>query len=430
MSVRARGGWAGGLIVAACSMVSAAPQDAIDAAFGMQAEGATLTQVRQALVEHAGDDAVDFAIGAVDFLLAGEQLIQQLHRKGFMMPAAPIRGMVGPEAQLLSWFVTEQPEPVTYAEIEAALSGFVANLSKADASLSRVDGDFKCVLNVSNIRFDVDSDGIASSQEGMRTLFDALPPRYVLNADAGRYEPLPLVPGDLVIAFDRGDASWLRGYSHLLMAVGEFLLAHDAQDLFDRTGHVFFPEAQIKYDFLKNSTYFLEFVSGERTPTAFDLTDLLAFVGNIEFEVDEPERMARSLEHLRQTVRHGREMWTHYDRERDNDREWIPNPHQTAAFSQVKVDQDMHDAWILFLDECDGILSGRKVLRFWRSDGKRGIDVPRVFLEPREFNLLYWIQGSAAAPYLREGEFTSEGTWQRLVEVFDDRVFRFSFWFN
>ena len=54
----------------------------------------------------------------------------------------------------------------------------------------------------------------------------------------------------------------------------------------------------------------------------------------------------------------------------------------------------------------------------------------KVFLEPREFDLLYWIQGSAAAPYLREGEFTTPGTWAQLQRVFDRRVFRYSFWFN
>ena len=37
---------------------------------------------------------------------------------------------------------------------------------------------------------------------------------------------------------------------------------------------------------------------------------------------------------------------------------------------------------------------------------------------------------AVTAPYLREGEFTAPGTWAQLERVFDQRVFRFSFWFN
>ena len=82
------------------------------------------------------------------------------------------------------------------------------------------------------------------------------------------------------------------------------------------------------------------------------------------------------------------------------------------------------------VDEADDLLHGRKVMRFWRGDGTRGIDVTRVFLDPHEFDLLYWIQGSAAAPFLREGEFTTPGTWARLEAALDHRMLRYSFWFN
>lgn len=421
---------AGGMIAACgCSFAMAGPQEVIDAAFATQEQGATLTQVRAQLAEHAGEDAVDFAMGAVDFLLAGEWMIQSGQRKGCLMTFAPIAGMVGPESGILRWMYNDDPEPTTYSDLDAAALMFVDKLGKADRTLGDAGGEFKCVLNLSKIRFDTNRDGVAEEHESLGTLFSMLPPRYQFNAENERYEEVPLVPENLTIAFDRGDASWLRGYCHLLMALGEWGLAHDGQELFDRTGHVFFPEALIKYDFLKNSTFLIEYF-GDRTPTPFDVSDLIAFIGNFELPVDEPERMKAALEHLRATVRHGKEMWSYYDRETDNDREWVPNPNQAAGFYELAVDAEMRDAWLSFLDECDGILSGQKVLRFWRGDGSKGIDVVKVFEEPETFNLLYWIQGSAAGPYLREGEFTADGTWQKLVEVFDDRVFRFSFWFN
>jgi hypothetical protein len=231
---------------------------------------------------------------------------------------------------------------------------------------------------------------------------------------------------------DRGDGPWLRAYCNVLMGVGEWMLAHDGQELFDHTGHVFFPNAKIKYDFLPNSTWSIEKLSGGamETPAPFDLTDLITFFANMRLPVDEPDRMRAALEHFRTAVDHAREMWTHYDAETDDAREWVPNPRQTAAIADVAIDEEMRAAWLIFLDEADAVLGGEKVLRFWRGDGTKGIDVPKVFTEPREFDLIYWVQGSGAAPYLREGEFTTPETWRRLLEVFDNRVFRYMFWVN
>ncbi|MHC5023016.1 MAG: hypothetical protein ACYTGG_03770 [Planctomycetota bacterium] len=415
-------------IAAASAPAFAAPDDIIAGAFGRQEQGATLAQVRADLAPHAGDDAIDFALGAIDFLMAGEQLVQRAHRHGFLSTFLAVAPMTGARADFLRWLANDDPEPTTAADVHDAVAEWVEALAAADETLATVDGAFICPIDLPAIRFDINADGKTTAAESLRGLFNLLPPR--VRWVGGRRETSSLVPEDLVVAFDRGDAAWLRGYCHILMAVGEWMLAHDGGELFDHTGHVFFPEAKIPFDYLPGSTWSLERMTGMQTPTPFDFTDVIAFFGNMRLPVDEPARMRAVLEHFRAAVDFGREMWSHYDREQDDDREWIPNPKQTAAFHEVQVDADMRDAWLLFLDEADAILHGRKVLRFWRGTGTHGIDVPKVFLEPRDFDLVYWIQGSAAAPFLREGEFTSPGTWAQLQAVFDRRVFRYSFWFN
>jgi len=414
-------------------LAAAEPQDIIDAAFGRMDEGATLTQVRNELERHAAnDDAVMFAMGAVDFLIAGEKLTQEAHRLGFMGTVRQVAPMFGGRVSFLDWFANDNPDPTTAADIHKAVSDFVDGLARAEQTLAAAQGDFKCAITIPSVRFDINADGKTTSAESLRSLFAMLPPVNRFDPDAERWTRNPMVPQDLAVAFDRGDAAWLRGYCHVLMGVGEWALAHDGAELFDHTGHVFFPNAKIKYDYLPGSAYSLEIFTGGamRTPTPFDITDVLVFFGNMRLPVDEPERMKAALAHFRAAVTLGKEMWTHYDAETDNDREWIPNPDQTAAFADVAVDREMHDAWLLFLDEAEALLAGEKVLRFWRGDGTKGIDMPKVFNEPETFDLLYWIQGSAAAPYLREGEFTEPGTWAQLVRVFDGRVFRYSFWFN
>jgi len=36
-----------------------------------------------------------------------------------------------------------------------------------------------------------------------------------------------------------------------------------------------------------------------------------------------------------------------------------------------------------------------------------GVNLRRVFTEPREFDLVLWVQGTAAVPYLEAGEVTT-----------------------
>ncbi len=418
-----------GLVALLATPALAITQNEINQAFAIQEQGATLTQVRDRLSAHDEDDAARFALGAVDFLMSVEGLVQDAHRHGFLGTLNQARGLAGPRAQFLAWIANDAPAKTTNADLHASFSRFADALADAERTLAGVAGDFSCVIDLPAIRFDINEDGTTTSAESMGGLFNLFPP--TRRWENGAWVTGRLVPEDLTVAFDRGDAPWLRGYCHLLMAQSKWLLAHDSSELFDHTAHIFFPEAQIKHDYLPGSTWSLErMMGGMQTPAPFDLTDVLVFFGNMRLPMKKPGLMSEALEHLRASVTLGKEMWVHYDRETDNDREWIPNPDQTAAFSEAQVDAQMRDAWLLFLDEADDILHGRKVLRFWRGDGSRGIDVPKVFNEPQDFDLLYWIQGSAAAPYLREGEFTTPGTWAQLETVFDRRVFRFAFWFN
>lgn len=41
-----------------------------------------------------------------------------------------------------------------------------------------------------------------------------------------------------------------------------------------------------------------------------------------------------------------------------------------------------------------------------------------------------WVHGAAAAPYLQEGERTSQATWTRLMQTFQGRFLLFAVWFN
>jgi hypothetical protein len=53
-------------------------------------------------------------------------------------------------------------------------------------------------------------------------------------------------------------------------------------------------------------------------------------------------------------------------------------------------------------------------LNISRGPAKQGVNLRRVLLEPRDFDLVLWLQGSAAMPYLEPGEVNTE-FWRQLA---------------
>jgi hypothetical protein len=81
-----------------------------------------------------------------------------------------------------------------------------------------------------------------------------------------------------------------------------------------------------------------------------------------------------------------------------------------------------------FLDEFEALLKGEKLIPHWRFE--QGINLRRLFLEPTTFDLVLLIQGSAAIPYLEDGERTRGDTWQRINDLLAGNFFRYALWFN
>jgi hypothetical protein len=94
------------------------------------------------------------------------------------------------------------------------------------------------------------------------------------------------------------------------------------------------------------------------------------------------------------------------------------------------VTQAMIDSWISFVGESEDLLAGKKLVPFWRSREIRGINLNKAFTQPRNLDLVLWVQGTAPAPYLELGKQTDANVWQQLLSVFGGRFFGFAAWFN
>jgi hypothetical protein len=365
--------------------------------------------LREHLKNNPGDDQARFGLGALQFVRSVERLAQSLHHYGLrhrIREVPFLRMPVGPNAN---------PEPINYEEFRLIFQTLNVDLMRVDSTLAQIrDGDVKLRLHFGQIRMDVNGDDTAEPEESLWRMYAQL------NRRAGVTEELAQ---KFVIAFDKGDVHWLRGYCHLLAAFCDAILAYDMQEMFESTGHVFFPEIESPHAHLL-------WQPDERHDWTVEIADAVAAIHLCRFEVKEPHRLQSAHKHMIAMVEQSRLSWSAIQAESDDDAEWVPNAQQTGVIPGVRVTQEMIDGWHGFLDELAAILDGDKLLPHWRVKDGRGINLKRVFAEPRMFDLVLWVQGSAATPYLEEGELTRPETWMRLNRVFRGEFIGFAVWFN
>lgn len=383
--------------------------------------------LQQQLKQNPDDPSARFSLGAVQFFQAIEQLGQDQYRYGLLggrTRSIPFMRLPVPE--------NREPEQISYRKARQIIQRLLDQLTKARETLDKIDGRGVDVpMKLGLVRIDLNGDGEYPDEETIWYVSQVL--------QNPRLRAANTVPKEFPVRFDDADVPWLQGYCHLLSAFCEIILAHDWQDQFERTAHLFYPDVDTPYEFLttEGPGQFMSF-------GAQNIFDFVALLHTINYEVKEPERMRHALKHLEQVVSLSRESWKRINAEDDDDREWVPGPDQTSVMRGFNVGQDIVSGWHEFLDEFELILKGEKLAPFWRGiDGgispfggirqinpKIGINVRKVFTDPQRFDLALWLQGTGLQPFLEEGDITSPEKWQKMMSRFNGRFWNFALWFN
>jgi hypothetical protein len=376
-----------------------------------------LKQGEAALLEHLkkqpNDDEARYGLGVLQFMQSVEHLMQSLHKHGLGLKTS----WLGMPFLRLPTPPNPKPEPIFYEQLRKIYETLLNDLTQAEATLAKVkDKDVKLPLHMGLIRFDFNGDGIVDDEEAFWKIYARVSRNRKITA---------LSVEQFAITFDKADVHWLRGYCHLLSFLTEFILAHDWKESFDRTGHLFFEKIDSPFQFLTKKRK-NRFGFGSET----EIMDFIAFIHLINYPVNEPARMKSALAHLESVIAQSRENWKAIEAETDDDHEWIPNPQQTGVIPGVRVTQQIIDGWKEFLGEAEAILKRDKLIPHWRVDDGRGINLRKVFTQPKRFDLILWIQGSAAEPFLEQGTLTEKKSWQRFQRNLGGNVFGFAVWFN
>jgi len=373
-------------------------------------------ELEQHLQQHPQDAQARFGLGALQFLQAIEHLGQGLHKYGALgvesrvARALPVARLPVPS--------NPRPEPITYADFRALLERLVADLGKAEQTLQDVnDPAVKLPLHFGLIRLDLTGDGRADDDETLWRIYTALNRGTGLNPRQTQQ-----AAEEFVIAFDQGDVHWLRGYCHLLSALAEMMLAYDEQTLFDVVAPSIFAKPA--------SANGAEFQADPGQQFQSDVADLIAMIHLANFPLRDADRLRSAHGHLQAVIAQSRLSWQAIGAETHNEREWVPNDRQTGVIPGVQVTRPIIAGWQQFLDEADELLAGKKLVPHWRGADGVGINLHKVFHEPRPFDLVMWVHGAAAVPYTEQGDTTNRETWQRLEQLFGGNFIGFAIWFN
>ena len=311
-----------------------------------------------------------------------------------------------------------KPEPIRYTDLRAILRAWTDDLAKAENTLGRIDDkEVKLPLHFGQIGLDLDGNGIAESGETLWKLYAQLNAgARLVTAESSR---------QFIVTFDRGDVAWLRGYCHLLMALAESFLAYDGQELFNHSASLFYPNPETPFPFLRR----------EQPPDVnrwdeMYFVDAIAFVHQMRLPLSEPGRLKIALAHLESMIALSHGSWKFILAETDDDHEWVPNTKQHSVIPGGSVGPEMVKGWLEFLDEARALLKGEKLVPFWRKGDDRGVNLRACLPSRTTFDLVLWIQGTAAAPYLEKGTISKPETWRRFQTIFNGQFIGFAFWFN
>ncbi len=359
------------------------------------------------------DDQARFALGTTQFLRTIEGMAQAMYRHGLEPPREFQRELPFFRFPLSP---NPSPEPLDYDKLRQVFLDALQGLTVAEATLAKMgQSEVKLPIAIGLARLDLNGDGKAEEQEALwRVLESTLGGGNIPPEAAERY----------IITFDRADATWLRGYTHLLSALIEFGLAHDQREAFNATYQLMFPRAGLPGAVL--NAWPRPDYSGFNDGA---VADFIALVHLTHWNATEPERLKSALSHLESVVTLSRENWRFILAETDDEAEWIPSPKQkNAVIPGAPVTQATVDGWMGFLSEFEAILQGKKLVPHWRL--AKGINFRRALTESRTFDPILWAQGSAALPYLEDGPMTDDQTWNRIMGMFEGNFLGYAVWFN
>ncbi len=352
-----------------------------------------------------------FALGGLQFLRAVEGSFQTRYAYGLtdrtgMLPFLRLPLEDNPA-----------PKPFDPAVIAGIFRDASAELTRAHDTLAAGgEEDIGLILNLGDLWFDVNSDGQRQPEEALMRIAG----QAILGQEGAGMGGAAAEGAAPVVRFDRADAAWLAAYANLLNGISEVVLAYDPTEPITR---IFAARATMAQWGEAPPDWF---TGGEQVPDSLDMIAMVLATAN---QTPDKDRMAAALAHFQGMIAENRRFWSLVGEETDNDREWLPNARQTSALG-LALPPETAEVWGAVLDDAEALLAGKKLAPYWRVGASAGVNVGRIFTDPRPVDLPGWIQGWAALPYLETGPVVSADSWQRFEDLTSGQAMLMALWLN
>lgn len=391
------------------ALLSAAPAHAETLSAEIGTKGLAATETRLAGLGAPTEDET-LALGAVQFLRAIEGSFQTRWAYGLtdrsdFLPLLRLPLADNPAPQPFDPTVIAR----IFTDAETGLASAITTFATLpDTSAAALE------LNIGDIWFDVNANTSREPGEGMADIIGTFT-MGISPAEAGM-EP-PALP---TVRFDVADAAWATAYAHLLSGVANAVLAYDPSEPIGRI-------LQARMALQEFGPAQPSFITGsDQIP---DEVDMIAMILAALDQQPDAARAARSHGHFLAMIDHNRRFWNMVEAETDNDREWLPNARQTAALG-VTLPPETGPQWLAVLSDAEALLKGEKLIPYWRTGDLGGVNLQKLFLDPRPVDVAGWIQGWSAVPYVQKGPLVSDENWNRFSDMMLGDAMLFAIWLN
>lgn len=395
------------ILATLCALAPPAPTGAADLSAEIGRTGLAATEARLAALD-APADADRFALGGVRFLRAVEGALQLRWRSGLTE-----------ELRMLPFLrlpIAENPGPAAFdpASIAGLFREVAATMDAARAPLDAIGegSDFGLEIALSDLWFDINANARRDAGEDLMAVAGPM----ILGWQWAGRDPATPAP---VIRFDAADAAWLSAYAHMLGGFSEVILAYDPTAAISRT-----LAATAAIEALRTVPAGADSYAGMT-----DAADIVAIVLGALDQAPDSARAASARGHFLAMIAENRRFWTRVAQETDNDREWLPNDAQQSALGVV-VPPGTGAVWQGVLADAEALLTGRALAPYWRLDAGAGVNVGAMFTRPAPIDLIGWIQGADALPYMERGRVVSGASWRAFGDLVSGEAMLFTLYLN
>ena len=393
-----------------CLLATALPATAQTISTEIGTSGLAATESRLAALP-APSDADRFALGGVRFLRAIEGALQLRWKTGLsdqlsMLPFLRLPIPENPDATAL--------DPATIATLFKNVS---SGMDSARAALADIpaNADFAVEITLSDLWFDINTNNTRDDSEDMLSFAGPM----IMGFAWSERDPATPAP---TIRFDGADAAWLSAYTHLLGGLSDIILAYDPTIPITRTTDA--RTAMASFGQLTPDPIF-----GMGGGASLDAVDYIAIILATLNQTPDKPRMASAQSHFLAMVTDNRRFWAEVVLETDNANEWLPNDSQKSAMG-IQLPPGTGPMWLGVLSDFEALLKGEKLVPYWRITGPAGVDVGWMFTDPRPIDLIAWVQGEGAVPYLKQGDLISPANWQAFEQAMSGQTMLFTLFLN